>query len=136
MKKFAYLLTMVFVLAFATTSCEKDENDDSKTLEELYPEWSYLYGKAPEVSGGIPTITITIEENVGTIEQYLPQISVSPNPTYTRSFNTLVISGNTVTLMDGQSIVASGTFTKSGSEILTITTSGRAMPEYSATYEF
>lgn len=137
MKKVAYLLTMVFVLTFAFTSCEKDDNDDViKTLEELYPEWSYLYGEAPEVGEGVPTITITIDGNVGTIKQVLPQI----NQVYTLTFNKIEIVGNTVYLKVGESdVIASGTFTKSGSEILkilTLTTSGLAKAQYSATYTF
>lgn len=131
MKKVAYLTMMFVALTLMSFSCEKEENDDLKTLEELYPEWSYLYGKAPEVGEGVPTITIEIDGNVGTIKQYLPQIPQQ----YSHDFNKIVIDGNTVTLKDGDLTVASGTFTKSGSEILTITTLGLSA-HYSLTYTF
>lgn len=137
MKKVAYLTMMFVALTLMSFSCEKEENDDQivvKTLEELYPEWSYLYGEAPEVGEGTPSITITIDENVGTFVQKLPQIP----QTYTYTFNKIVIEGSTITLKDGQSFVASGEFTtKSGSdEILTLHTSGVAIAQYSATYTF
>jgi len=136
MKKVAYLTMMFVALALMSFSCCKDDDDPIvQTLEEQYPEWSDLYGQAPANVEGIPTITITIVENVGTIEQFLPQIS-NYNPTYLDNFDKVVISGSTVTLKNGESVVASGTFTKSGSQVLPLTTSGLATAQYSATYTF
>lgn len=138
MKKVTYLAILLLPITFMSFSCSQDEDASSITLslEEQYPEWSNLYGEAPAVVEGIPTISIAVIENSGTIEQFLPQIDDSHPVTYAGEFDEIVISGNAFTLKNGGSDIVSGTFTKSGSTINTITTSGRAVTSFLATYTF
>lgn len=125
MKKVAYLLTMVFVLTFAFTSCEKDDNDDpivptEKTLEELYPEWSNL----KSVTTAYPQLSITITDNVVKVDVILYNERIGEAASYYK-FDKITTSGNSITFNNvvadkGQTCKEmKGTFVENGSQQIT-----------------
>ena len=77
MKKF--ILFSMMLLAFAVTSCEKEETPEpqQQTLEQLYPDWKNLtwletYRNSDNVKVQYPRMSITIDSNLVTIVTIKP----------------------------------------------------------------
>jgi hypothetical protein len=101
MKKFTYVLALMFSLVLINTSCEKPNDTPDpvvKTLEQTYPSWKNLKWEGTDnvfTTDKYPKLTITIVGDVVTITKKL-----NSTQSIIGKYSKMTAPSNTVTFSD------------------------------------
>jgi hypothetical protein len=137
MKKFMYVLTLMFAMVLMSTSCEKqNDTPDStvKTLEQTYPAWKNLKwevtdndftpAKYPKLSitivGDVVTITKKISATQSIIGKYNKMTAPSTIVTFTQVVDDFNGLGSTLTCTGVTETIAEITLTCLGNTYILV----------------
>ncbi len=100
MKKFTYVLALMFSLVLINTSCEKDPATADQTLAQMYPDWvnltwvstdgASLATTYPKLNIKIVGDVVTITKNLNSTQSIIGKYSKMTAPSNTVTFSDVI----------------------------------------------